>query len=724
NILKNITPEGFLDIRTILEPKRYVDYTDRKPEFRYFIGREKELKEINNFMGSKSKILCIKGIAGIGKTALLSKFLEDVEMNVFWHRFSEFGTLRSLLTKASDFLSRTERRKLENYLKGERFEVEEILILLEQELKGSNSLLVFDDFQKASKEIVDFFRSFKDLETDVKTIVLGRTIPLFYDRQDVVLKKNISEMVLGGLSKESSVKLLRHRKIEKDLDRLYSLTRGHPLLLELVTPETKVEVEDYIKEEIIRRLKDEERNALELASVFRHPFPGRAVVNGTSYDIIDGLVDKSLMQRSGEIYDLHDVLRDFTYSRLSETKRNAYHKIVAEYYEKEGREGGIIEAMYHFLKAKEQTKAAVLAINNSKNLINNGFWKELSDILEMFAQEYVSREKWTKILRWKVECYMLLGKWDDALDYANKALELCKSVDDKNTELSSLCKIAEIYVPRGKYGQALSHLERALEISQKLGDLETTIETQYLMADAYRHTPNLDKALMVLNEAIKLCDKTQNQRWLVKIYAMIGNTYWSMGEYEKSAEFYRKGLGYAEILKDRAEIARLHNNIGVIYSEKGEFDNALLEYEKCIAICSQIGYSRQLGFGLSNAAFAYARKGGDRKAEEYVEKSLVIFKKLKEKGMIGHGLIVYGLIYKNKRLWRKAEENFVGAIKSGEEIGDIYTLSLASFELAKMYQSEGDIQKAKTQFQNALECYMKLGNKTKVEEVKKELEKL
>jgi DNA-binding MarR family transcriptional regulator len=112
-IIRSITPEGFLDVRTILEPKKYVDYSEKRPEIKYFFGREKELKEIKCFMKSKiSKILCIKGIAGIGKTTLLSKFLEDVEMNVFWHRFTEFSTLRSLIIKISEFLSKIDRRKL------------------------------------------------------------------------------------------------------------------------------------------------------------------------------------------------------------------------------------------------------------------------------------------------------------------------------------------------------------------------------------------------------------------------------------------------------------------------------------------------------------------------------------------------------------------------------------------------------------------------------------
>jgi DNA-binding MarR family transcriptional regulator len=474
NILKNIFPEGVLDLKLLFAPKKYIDYSEKRPEIKYFVGREKEIRKIKEFIRGKTKILCVKGIAGIGKTTLLSKFVENLEMNIFWHRFTEFSTLRGLLTKISGFLSKMDRRKLENYLKGERFEVEEILISLEEGLKGSNTLFVFDDFQKARKEIVDFFCSFKDLETDVKTVIIGRTIQRFYDRRDVIVKKNIMETVIGDLDKESSIKLLKHRKIEKDLERLYFVTKGHPLMLKLITPETKAEAEEFLREEILKKLGPRERKALEISSVFRYPFPSMAIINDIDYTTLDNLEDKSLMQKSGDVYDLHDTIREFFYRRLGKKEKIGYHKIVAKYYEKQKYEDAIIEAIYHYIHANRYKKAVGLAIDHSDTLISRGFAPEFLSVLsELDATRMI------KISNLKAECCYNIGKWDEALKHYQAPLKFTKTLLNEN--LLEIAKshigIGKIDSKRGMYKESMNHFKKAFKIFEENNSIKGVADT-------------------------------------------------------------------------------------------------------------------------------------------------------------------------------------------------------------------------------------------------------
>ncbi|MEW6070161.1 MAG: DUF835 domain-containing protein, partial [Candidatus Thermoplasmatota archaeon] len=238
NVLRYISPPNTFDLQSFLTPKRYIDFSERKPEIKYFFGRDEELKKILNFINSKANILIVKGIAGIGKTALISKALEryKIEMNVFWHRFYSFSTLRTMLTKLSDFFAKIGMERLRNYIAGGKIDVEEIGLILEEELSNIRALLVFDNFERASNEIVDFFSSLKELKTNSKIIVSGRSIAPFYDRRDVAIRKTVVELKLEGLDRASSEKLLKCRGIEKDIDRFYNLTKGHPLMLELISP--------------------------------------------------------------------------------------------------------------------------------------------------------------------------------------------------------------------------------------------------------------------------------------------------------------------------------------------------------------------------------------------------------------------------------------------------------------------------------------------------------
>ncbi len=721
NILKNISPENLLDLKLLFAPKKYIDYSEKRPEIQYFVGRGKELKEIKEFIKSKRKILCVKGIAGIGKTTLLSKFVENLEMNIFWHRFTEFSTLRGLLTKISGFLSKMDRRKLENYLSGEMLGVEEILILLEEELKGINALFVFDDFQKANKEIVDFFRSFKDLETDVKTIIISRTIQRFYDRRDVIVKKNIMETVIGDLDKESSIKLLKHRKIEKDLERLYLVTKGHPLMLKLITPETKAEAEEFLREEILKKLGPRERKALEISSVFRYPFPSMAIINDMDYTTLDNLVDKSLMQRSGDVYDLHDTIREFFYRRLSEKEKTGYHKIVAKYYEKQKYEDVIIEAIYHYIHANRYKKAAGLAIDNGDRIISRGFAPEFLIVLSGLDAAGL-----IKISNLKAECCYNIGKWDEALKYYQAPLKFTKTLLKEN--LLEIAKshigIGKIYSKRGIYEETMSHFKKALKIFEENNSVEGVADTHAWLSGLYLRTGKLATAMRHINKCQKLSKSIGDTTLYGEALMDKGNIYHLRGDYRKSIGLYKESVEIAEKFGDKYTLARAYNNIGTSYSELNDADAAISWYKKGIKLSEKIGDVRSLGYSLGNIGEGYIKNNELDKCLKSTEDALKIFEKLGEKRMIAYCHLNYGIVHGRKKFYESAEKHYHIAIKIATKIQHLEVLSQIYFRYGKMYKNKGDITKAKKQFENALKIYKKLGNEEKVKEIKKELEKV
>ncbi|MEW6070347.1 MAG: tetratricopeptide repeat protein, partial [Candidatus Thermoplasmatota archaeon] len=694
NIIKNIAPEGFLDLRTVLEPRRYIDYSERRPEIRYFVGREKEIKEINNFMKSESKILCIRGIAGIGKTTLVSRFLEGIEMNVFWHKCTEFTTLRSVITKISDFLSKIGQRRLENYLTGERFEIEEILILLEEELKGSKSILVFDDFHKVSEEILIFFSSFKNLDIDVKIIVIGREIPLFYDRGDVVIKKTIKEMVLGCLDKDSGIKLLKHREIKKEVERLYSLTKGHPLLLELVTPEATETVEEFIVEEVLGKLSEKERNALELASVFRHPFSGRAIIDGAAYETLDELVSKSLMQRSSEIYDLHDVIREVIYSRLSDAKKEQYHRLASGYYEKDKNLGAVIEAVYHLIKAHDNDSAANLAIEQGKKLIYSGLGKELLSALNYLDEEEVTKQNLIKVLILRGDIYEIVGEWDKALNNYQDSLKLSDAISDRQSKASSYLKLGVINFKNSLFDDALENLKKCIRVSKEINFIEGLAQGYLWLGRTcvFKGSEGGDKHL---NDCIKYAKISNDYNTLCLAYRNLGIFYYNLDLYEKSRDMWTKSLELAERLENKCEIATMYNNLGCTYYELKEFDKALEYFEKCVKLGEEIGYIEIVGYGLEGISSTYTKTGKLDRAVEYLDKSTELFRKIKDEGMIAWNFIGYGKIYHYKKNYKKAIKYFTEGIKKLKKLRFLPRFATGYLEFAKMYVSKGDSKNAR-----------------------------
>ena len=185
------------------------------------------------------------------------------------------------------------------------------------------------------------------------------------------------------------------------------------------------------------------------------------------------------------------------------------------------------------------------------------------------------------------------------------------------------------------------------------------------------------------------------------------------------------GQNIAENIGDKYEIARAYHNIGDVYGfglNDGEM--AIDCYEKCIKISEGIGFISNLTHTLCDAAVCYARKGEYDKAEEHANRSLLISEKIGERKMIGWNRCVRGIIYKGKQEWKKSEEKFEKGIDILKKIESFDILPYAFLELGEMYKAKGDGDKAREEFQNAVYAFEKLGNKAKVEEVKREMEKL
>ncbi|MBU2565252.1 MAG: hypothetical protein KJ655_03230, partial [Candidatus Thermoplasmatota archaeon] len=166
--------------------KKFV-LSENIPKFRYFFGREKEINEIKDFLRSESKMLVIKGVAGIGKTTLGAKTASEYNGNIFWYRFNEWTTLQDAVRSIGNFLKKIGKNTLDSYVNSDKqFGIGEVSIILEKDM--NNVLVFFDDCHHAKQEVVLFFKSLLsvlDKKNDVKIIMFGRSIPLFYDRRDV-----------------------------------------------------------------------------------------------------------------------------------------------------------------------------------------------------------------------------------------------------------------------------------------------------------------------------------------------------------------------------------------------------------------------------------------------------------------------------------------------------------------------------------------------------------
>lgn len=219
---------------------------EKKIEAEEFLNRKEELSKLKEWFQSKVPLLVVYGPVGIGKTALVREFLKKVDLPVFWRDIQENFEVMDIVRPLSDFLAKMNREKLKECLGGN---LDVVLKSLREDLERCGCVLVFDGYFEVKDEVVDFFsnlvQSLEGLTGAKLLIVAQKATPSycrFYDKR-ALEKGLVRELHLKGLDLENSKKLLGAEKIEEEaLRRIYLLTKGCPLYLELIRKEDAQEL--------------------------------------------------------------------------------------------------------------------------------------------------------------------------------------------------------------------------------------------------------------------------------------------------------------------------------------------------------------------------------------------------------------------------------------------------------------------------------------------------
>ena len=171
--------------------------------------------------------------------------------------------------------------------------------------------------------------------------------------------KTVSKILpFDGLDPESSKNSLNSFESIKDEDfeRIYGISKGHPLVLELInrgasTIEHHVTLENY-DIEIFNKLSAEEKRLLQSLAIFREPIPLEALTNlDLDLNTLDNLVEQGLARRvDSENYDVHDLIREFIFNGIDEQIAIPLHTSAADWYKKKlYTPQDIIEYLHHVI---------------------------------------------------------------------------------------------------------------------------------------------------------------------------------------------------------------------------------------------------------------------------------------------------------------------------------------------------------------------------------------
>ena len=202
------------------------------PEISTFFDRTSELSTLENWISSRTRLITILGLSGIGKTALTLQLIQHIQHAfdcIIWRSLRNAPHLESLQTDLIQFLSQqqeTELPDLINHLRSHR-----CLIILDDVQTIFSSQQLAGNYQPGYENYGTFFKQIAESSHNSCLILISWEKP----REIAALEsnpKNCQTLQLNGLGESAREIFIEKGLLESEKwSELIELYQGNPLWL-------------------------------------------------------------------------------------------------------------------------------------------------------------------------------------------------------------------------------------------------------------------------------------------------------------------------------------------------------------------------------------------------------------------------------------------------------------------------------------------------------------
>jgi len=241
--------------------------------------------------------------------------------------------------------------------------------------------------------------------------------------------------------------------------------------------------------------------------------------------------------------------------------------------------------------------------------------------------------------------YHALGEYRKAIDLHEQALIIHREIGDRHGEGNVLGNLGIAYDALGEHRKAIEFHEQALIIHREIGDRRGEAQDLGNLGNAYRALGEYPKGIEFCMQALTIDRETGDWRSAAQTLGKLGNAYHALREYRKAIGFHEQALTICREIGDRRGEGQDLGNLGTAYHALGEDRKAIEFLEQALTIDREIGERRGEGAALGNLGNAYAALGEYRKAIELHEQHLAIAREIGDRRGEGAALFNRGLAF-------------------------------------------------------------------------------
>jgi len=727
-----------------------------------FVGRDADLRWLLSRLPKTTGISVLRGMAGIGKTALAARVVRQLRIEGFFQDGIAV-VLCDELTDATDviqhILARFDAQRRLPTMTG----LAELTDITRRLLEGKDVLIVLDALEP---ELA--------IEPVVRALLIAKISVLLIARHTLPSSIGVPH-TLGLLSLEDALELFAHafghdsasnfsqpdriaaERIVKALGRhtlTVRLAGAYAASLQRDLGALASELEDdprralrlpdgehYISLIFDKSLgtlpPDIQKLFIALAAFGTADFGRRAALafaeklglakaeEGVNLLVQRALLDPSLNNMLPEGSDRerlwqHPLLRIFAaevFASRPEKERDAAHRAIARYYavytnSVEERalaadENNITDALEWAHNHNEDDLVVLLCTGMQHFWRNRGRTADALRYLpwgKAVAEAAVRRERLREISLTITYAQVLrnTGKLDSAEEAFKAALAILHEVGNQGGEGEVLGYLGEIACRRGRPYEAEHYLQQSLPMLRAVQNWRGESKALTYLGYAAENRGNLKQAEELFREALAIVRREPDLWHESEILAALGHIDRRLGKLERAKWYYEQSLAICREVQNRQDEGINLAFLGEIDRRLGKLEDANRELREGLRICREVQDRRGEGWVLSYLGKLAQDRGELDVAEGYFRDALAIAHEVQDRWREGEMLAFLGDVARQREHLEEAEQDYQQSLSICREVQDRRGEGLALFGLGKLAQSRNQFDEAESYYAQAI----------------------